>query len=231
MHTSTDPRDVPEPAAQAPRQSELAPRTPADPAPRQNTLAWIPIRSLGPGHRPRILEHLLALDEHDRYLRFGYAANDPQIERYVDGIDLARDDLFGVFNHRLSLVALAHLAYDPDPAVKVAEYGVSVSTHMRGRGFGKRLFAHAILFARNRGIDVLQVHALSENQPMLRIAAGAGAHVERAGSEAEACLRLPAADAGSRWEAWLETHAAGIDYSLKQLQRLLPAKSVLAPSK
>lgn len=213
------------------------PDTPLTPAPAADTahpaveLQWVPVKRLGAGDRQAMLRHLIGLDEHDRYLRFGYAANDPQIERYVDGIDLARDDLFGVFNHRLSLVALAHLAYDPDPAVKVAEYGVSVSTHMRGRGFGKRLFAHAILFARNRGIDVLQVHALSENQPMLRIAAGAGAHVERAGSEAEACLRLPAADAGSRWEAWLETHAAGIDYSLKQLQRLLPAKSVLAPSK
>ena len=40
----------------------------------------VPIRSLGPGHRNRILKHLLALDEHDRYLRFGYAANDERAE-------------------------------------------------------------------------------------------------------------------------------------------------------
>ena len=43
----------------------------------------VPIRSLGPSHRQRIHNHLLALDEHDRYLRFGYAANDEQIGRYV----------------------------------------------------------------------------------------------------------------------------------------------------
>ena len=36
----------------------------------------VPIRSLGPSHRDRIEKHLLDLDEHDRYLRFGYAAND-----------------------------------------------------------------------------------------------------------------------------------------------------------
>ena len=41
--------------------------------------AWVPIRSLAPRHRPRIATHLLALDEHDRYLRFGYPASDSRI--------------------------------------------------------------------------------------------------------------------------------------------------------
>ena len=45
----------------------------------KSTPVMVPIRSLGPSHRERIATHLLALDEHDRYLRFGYAANDEQI--------------------------------------------------------------------------------------------------------------------------------------------------------
>ena len=45
--------------------------------------AMVPIRTLAPNHRSRILAHLLALDEHDRYLRFGYTATDEQVERYV----------------------------------------------------------------------------------------------------------------------------------------------------
>ncbi|HSH90420.1 MAG TPA: GNAT family N-acetyltransferase, partial [Ramlibacter sp.] len=40
----------------------------------QKTAVVVPIRSLGPSHRDRIAAHLLALDEHDRYLRFGYPA-------------------------------------------------------------------------------------------------------------------------------------------------------------
>ena len=32
---------------------------------------WVPIRDLHARHRHRILDHLLQLDEHDRYLRFG----------------------------------------------------------------------------------------------------------------------------------------------------------------
>ena len=43
----------------------------------------VPIRSLGPSHRARIATHLMDLDEHDRYLRFGYTATDEQIQLYV----------------------------------------------------------------------------------------------------------------------------------------------------
>ena len=49
----------------------------------------VPIRSLGARHRDRIVKHLLELDEHDRYLRFGYSATDEQISRYADGLILS----------------------------------------------------------------------------------------------------------------------------------------------
>jgi len=138
---------------------------------------WIPIRSLAPRHRDRIAAHLLALPEHDRYLRFGYAAGDAQIQRYVDGLDFDQDEVFGVFNRRLVLIALAHLAYPrPHQAAgpKAAEFGGSVLPQVRGRGYGARLFEHAMLHARNRGLDTMFIHALSENTTMLHIARRAG---------------------------------------------------------
>ena len=51
----------------------------------------VPIRSLGNNHRGRIEKHLLSLNEHDRYLRFGYAAQNAQIEKYVAQLDFERD--------------------------------------------------------------------------------------------------------------------------------------------
>ena len=51
-------------------------------APRTSSV--VPIRSLGRDHLGDIESHLLALEPHDRYLRFGYAANDEQIGRYVE---------------------------------------------------------------------------------------------------------------------------------------------------
>ena len=78
---------------------------------------WIPIRSLAVRHKPRILKHLQALAPQDRYLRFGYPATDEQIERYVSGLNFVRDEIFGVFNRRLELVAMAHLGVSPRDVV------------------------------------------------------------------------------------------------------------------
>ncbi|WP_418316834.1 N-acetyltransferase family protein [Piscinibacter sakaiensis] len=180
---------------------------------------WVPVRSLAAHHRPRFVEHLLGLDEDDRRLRFGYPATDAQIARYVDGIDFERDELFGIFNRKVELIAAAHLAYAPPPQIDgvpaMAEFGVSVLPHARGRGFGARLFDHAILHARNRGIGKLFIHALSENTAMLRIVQKAGATVVRDGSESEAWLKLPPETIASRFDEVVGQHAAEIDYQFK----------------
>jgi RimJ/RimL family protein N-acetyltransferase len=179
-------------------------------------LRWVPIRSLTERHRGRIEAHLLQLSEPDRYLRFGYAAGDEQIRRYAAQIDFVRDEVFGIFNRRLELIAMAHLAYMAEgPQQRSAEFGVSVLARVRGRGYGGRLFDHAVLHARNRGIDTLIIHALSENTAMLRIARNAGAVVEREGSESEAVLKLPPEDFASRVGEMVEDRAAEFDYQLK----------------
>jgi GNAT superfamily N-acetyltransferase len=159
----------------------------------------VPIRSIGPRHSERIAAHLLSLSAHDRYLRFGYAANDEQISRYVTGLNYERDEIFGIYNRKLELIAMAHLAYSTDPQLKsCAEFGVSVLATARGRGYGSRLFDRAVIHARNDGVDMMFIHALSENTAMLNIARKGGATIERDGSESEAYLKLPPADLDSR---------------------------------
>jgi RimJ/RimL family protein N-acetyltransferase len=179
---------------------------------------WVPIRSLSQRHRPRIAAHLLALPEGDRYLRFGYGASDAQLTHYCDLIDFSHDEVFGIFNRRLELLAMAHLAMLPKGAQGSrgeAEFGVSVLPPARGRGYGSRLFDNAVLHARNRQIDTLVIHALSENTAMLRIARRAGAVIERAGGESQALLRLPPDDLLSHMDELVEGQAAEIDYHFK----------------
>ena len=215
-----------DPSSEIPQQSAFADSTGPDtvPAPlpgRRRALGWVPIRSLSARHRPRILAHLLALDMNDRYLRFGYAAGDEQIRRYVERIEFDRDEIFGVFNRRLELIALAHLAYEPsvdsDPErASAAEFGVSVALRGRGRGYGARLFDHAVLRARNRGVDTIVIHALSENVAMLRIVRNAGATLDHTGVEAEAHLRLPPENFASQTPGALEQQLGELDYQFKQ---------------
>lgn len=200
----------------APRHASAAPANDGSPAPHGADLV-VPIRSMGPGHRDRILSHLLGLDERDRYLRFGYLANDEQIGRYVAGLNFERDALLGIFNRRMDLIAMAHLAFSVDPTcMNCAEFGVSVSKSARGRGFGTRLFERCTVNARNEGVEMFFVHALSENTAMLAIARKAGATVVREGSESEAHLRLPPADFDSRMSEIIDENVALTDYHLKQ---------------
>jgi GNAT superfamily N-acetyltransferase len=176
----------------------------------------VPIRSIGPAQLERITAHLLALDPQDRYLRFGYAANDEQIGRYVASLNFERDELFGIFNRKLELIAMAHLAFSVDPkCTSCAEFGVSVSRQARGRGYGSRLFERAVMHARNEGVSLLFIHALSENTAMLKIARKAGAVIERDGSESEAHLRLPPADFDSRVTELFNEQVALTNYHLK----------------
>lgn len=185
-------------------------------APHASSGTVVPIRSMGRAHAPRILAHLRALDAHDRYLRFGYSANDEQIGRYVEQLNFERDELFGIFNRKLELISMAHLAFSVDPdCTSCAEFGVSVSKSARGRGYGSRLFERAVMHARNEGVHLLFIHALSENTAMLRIARKAGAVIERDGPESEAHLRLPPADFDSRVTELLNEQIARTDYQVK----------------
>jgi len=183
--------------------------------PRVNPVI-VPIRSLGANHRDRIATHLLSLQGHDRYLRFGYLARDAQIQKYVDSLDFDRDEVFGIYNRKLELIAMAHLAYAKDSGYdSCAEFGVSVLPLARGRGYGARLFDRAAMHATNDGISLMFIHALSENAAMLNIARKAGAVVERDGSESEAHLRLPQATLDSRMTEMVDEQIAQTDYRLK----------------
>jgi GNAT superfamily N-acetyltransferase len=180
----------------------------------------VPIRSLSSRHRRRIAEHIIALPTHDRYLRFGYVATDEQVQKYVDGLDFKRDEIYGIFNRRLQLIAMAHLAFTTDPKCSsCAEFGVSVSSDARGKGLGTRLFERAILHARAQHVDMIFIHALSENVAMLKIARKAGAVVENYGGEVEAHLLLPAQDFSDRVETAvkdaMEDGLGEVDFRLK----------------
>lgn len=180
--------------------------------------AWVPIRALSRRHKAKVSQHLLALNSHDRYLRFGFAASDADVAHYVRRIDFEADEVLGIFNHRLELIGLAHLA---PCGPMVGDFGVSVLAHARGRRLGRRLFDAASLHARNRGIDTLIIQALAINQPMLNIARAAGAEIEYFGADAEARVRLPADNVSSHIAELVEQNLAEWDLQMKRQARLL----------
>jgi GNAT superfamily N-acetyltransferase len=182
----------------------------------QRTAVKVPIRALGVSHAQQITQHLQALSKEDRYLRFGYSASDEMIERYVAGLNFERDEIFGIYNRRLELIAMAHIAFSLETDFSsCAEFGVSVLAHARGRGYGASLFDRAVMHARNEGVEMMFIHALSENTAMMNIARKSGAILQRDGAESDAYLRLLPADLDSRMTEMFEEHLAQTDYRMK----------------
>lgn len=190
------------------------------------SLRWVPASQLTQQHKPQILAHLLSLDMADRIRRFGHAASDERIAHYVDAMDFDADALVGVFDRRLRLGALVHLAFSQADGDRTgtAEFGISVLPRLRGRGVGALLFEHAMTLARNRSVHTLLIHLARDNAPMLSIVQRAGATVDFEGSDAMATVQLPADTLGSQIQELIDRRAAEFDYRLKSnVLRISPA--------
>ena len=181
----------------------------------------VPICHLRPYNLPDIQKHLLSLNAQDRYLRFGYAANDEHIKSYVRSLNFERDEIYGIFNRDLQILAMAHLAINiqangPATQRMAAEFGVSVLASARGRGYGYHLFQRALMHARNANAATILIHALSENTPMLKIARKAGATLERDGAETQALLKVPKGSLKTRIAELFTDQYAQTNYSIKE---------------
>ncbi|CAG4926367.1 GNAT family N-acetyltransferase [Paraburkholderia gardini] len=178
------------------------------------------VRELTVLDREKLLAHFLALDADDRLLRFGQIVPDHVIENYVRTIDFKRDTVFGVFDTRLQLTGVGHLAYLPaEGDRRTAEFGVSVLESARGEGIGTKLFERAAIRSRNTHVTMLYMHCLSRNSTMMHIARKSGMKIEYAYGEADAYLSLKPADQSSIMTEMLQEQAAVFDYALKRQAR------------
>ncbi len=184
----------------------------------------IAVQRLHALHRPEIGRHLLDLPAHDRRLRFGQAVRDDMIQRYVAGIDLGRDRLFGVFAPDLRLFGFAHLALEPDG--RSAELGLSVVADRRGKGYGAALLERSVLHAANRGCRTLFMHCLAENEIMMHLAVKAGLTVVVRYGEADAKLALDRRAHGGALREAMADQVALVDYILKQQYSLFARPAV-----
>jgi GNAT superfamily N-acetyltransferase len=143
------------------------------------------LTTLGSHHRTAMTDHLLALNPHDRGRRFLGVVNDGFVQRYIDGIDHARDIVLGAF-HEARLVGLAHVALAEQDAAVSAEIGISVQADMRRHGWGKRLMVEALASAAHRCASCVHVLFHAENRAMSALARSLGGRVTRQGIESTA---------------------------------------------
>ncbi len=155
------------------------------------------IRKLSHLELSKYTDHLLRLPKEDRFLRFGYQISDEGIRKYVDAQYRIKQVVFGAFNEKLEVVAAIEIIFDTSkyvPVNDVAEIGLSVDPEYRGQGIGSELFQRALLIARNRSVNQLVSHCLTQNRWMMRIAKKYGMSVVRDSGEAQGTVELEAPD-------------------------------------
>jgi RimJ/RimL family protein N-acetyltransferase len=165
-------------------------------------------------HREPVVRHLLRLPANDRRLRFGAPMRDSSIEAYAAGINLVRDQAFGILGSDLEIRGLAHLALDGER--DTAELGLSVDSSVRERGYGNALLQRAVLHATNRGYRALFMHCLAENKTMMNLARRAGLSIVISSGEADGRLALGEPTQAGAWKEAMQDQFALIDSLLKQ---------------
>ncbi len=183
------------------------------------------VKELSERDRRRLLMHFLELNNRDRLLRFGTVLPDEVITKYVQRIDFIRDTLFGVYDSKLRLMGVGHLAFAPRDALpaihgatnkeRVVGFGVSVSEAARGMGIGSKLFERAATHCRNEDVDTLYMHCLATNQTMIHIAKKSGMEIHRDHGEADAYLKLLPRSPASMMQEAVEEQVATLDYDIK----------------
>ena len=174
----------------------------------------IVIQKLSSLQRPDLQRHLRTLPPADRRLRFGTFMKDDALDHYVDGIDFARDRVFGIYGRDMRLVGMAHLALDR--AHQFAELGLSVEPAQRGNGYGLALLLRAKLHASNLGYTTLFMQCLSENEIMIHLAKKAGLRMVTEQGEVDAHLELERTSYGAVAREAIEDHVALVDLLFKQ---------------
>ena len=137
-----------------------------------------------------IAAHFLRLDQPTRRARFGSFLNDDLIGRYATHFFDDDPIAFGAFRDG-RLRAIGELRSARPGWMSDAEIALSVEPGWQGQGIGSALFERIVTAARNRGMKLLHVLFLNENERMRRITAKHHPEIEFHGGEVEATLDPP----------------------------------------
>ena len=114
-------------------------------------------------------EHLMRLDKDSRRKRFSGAVSDELIRRHAEK---ARG--YGVVIHGFFvdgvLRGAAELRHPVSPFSRNGEAAFSIEHDWQSHGVGSALLERTLLAARNRGIKLLKMHCLAENERMQQLA-------------------------------------------------------------
>ena len=114
-------------------------------------------------------DHLLRLDRESRRSRFGGAVSDDFIRNYIE-LSLGLDVVMHGFFVDGTLRGVAELRPLGKELSQEAEAAFSIEKPWQSHGVGSALLERTLLAARNRGIKLLHMACLANNQRMIELA-------------------------------------------------------------
>ena len=127
------------------------------------------VRKLWPSETEAFRNHLLRLDRGSRRMRFAHAVSDSFIEDYATRMLEFGSICYGYIVD-CEIRAVAELRKLSDHWGDEAEAAFSVEAAYQDRGIGTELMGRVIRAARNRGVRLLYMSCLAENERMQAIA-------------------------------------------------------------
>lgn len=127
------------------------------------------IRKLWVGEAQQYRDHLLRLDPESRRNRFGGGVSDEFITNFVE-LTLSLDAVVHGFFVDGQLRGCAELRNIGTSPAEGAEAAISIEKPWQSHGVGSALLERTILAARNRGIKLLHMTCLANNQRMQQLA-------------------------------------------------------------
>jgi RimJ/RimL family protein N-acetyltransferase len=154
-------------------------------------------------------EHLLALDQESKYLRFGHHVKDEILNNLCDTFEKNPNEhkIFVIENEDLAAVAVGHISIVNNEM----ELAFSVHKEYQGKGMGSSLMARCVEWCQNRNIKKGIMVCLSVNQPIRHLASKHGILIHHEG-ETTAEISIPDPNPISVWNELLTSNLARMDH-------------------
>lgn len=138
-----------------------------------------------------VIHHINSLPADDKYLRFGFPANENQIRKYVEtslSTETTRTnaDMWYAIKCEGEIVATLHVAIRDD----LAEFAFTTSPEHRNQGLGQLLFGRGLQLVTEFSITKVYLMFLTKNSPMRHIAKKFGLAVVTEGSDSEGSITI-----------------------------------------
>ena len=169
-------------------------------------------------------DYLKKRDRNSLTRYFGTLVSDQVIDRLVSGM-IEHEDLHDVLvaeNEKLEVVGTIHIARMNDHQV---ELGIMVAEAYRGMGVATEMMEMALLYCRNRSLNDVYMHCMSNNEAIMHLVKKQGLHVSNQTGEADAHVTLPQSSIFTlAWENWVR----GQEYAFRlSNERILTFRKVL----